>query len=827
MRALFVYLFTISIACSCALAQSPGSAGTIEGTITDPSGSAVPGATATIGNSISGFKRTVQSDANGVFRFRNVPPNKYHLSVTASGFDPADQDVNVRTSVPINVPVALQLAGGRTSITVEGEGADLLENVAFAHNDVDREMYSKLPITSPGSGLSDAITMSTPGVVADSNGFFHPLGDHAQTSFSVDGQPINDQQSKQFSTQIPVNAIQSMELITGAPSAEFGDKTSLVVNAQTRSGIGQKPFGSFHAMYGSFGTIGEEATFGMGNATFGNFLVANSQRSGRFLDTPEFRPFHDVGNNATVFDHIDWHPTPKNGIHINLLTARNWFQVPNTYDQPDQDQRQRVMTWNIAPGFQRAFNAQTLFNINGFVRRDQVNYYPSRDVFDDTPATVSQTRFLTNYGVKSDVGYVKGAHNVKVGVQVMQTRLSERFSLGITDADYNTGEDYSPGLAPFDLTRGGKPFRFAGRAAVSQYAFYVQDTITLGELAISGGLRVDRYDGLSQATAAQPRLGLSYLVKPTNTVLRLAYSRTMETPYNENLVLSSSTGSGGLATNVFGASAATPLEPGYRNQFNVGLQQTVRKLMQIDGDYFWKFTDNAFDFGTLLDSPIVFPISWRKSKVDGVSLRVSSSNIHGFQAFTTIGHTRARYFGPSNGGLIFNSPLNAGAFRIDHDQAFQQNTVLRYQVGKTGPWFAFTWRYDSGLVAGAVTGLDDALALSGAQQAAIGFYCGGVHATPWAPIESCSSGYGAERLRIPAAGAFDPDHNPGRLAGRHIFDAAAGTDNLLRTEHYRMTAKFTVANLTNNVALYNFLSTFSGTHFVAPRSYQAEIGFVF
>src|SRR6185312_4689999 len=121
----------------------------------------------------------------------------------------------------------------------------MVENVPYAHNDVDRSTFSKMPAASPGSSLSDAVTLSSPGVAADSNGFFHPLGDHGQTTFSIDGQPISDQQSKQFSTQIPLNALQSMELITGAQPAEFGDKTSLVVNAQTRSGLAQKPFGSF------------------------------------------------------------------------------------------------------------------------------------------------------------------------------------------------------------------------------------------------------------------------------------------------------------------------------------------------------------------------------------------------------------------------------------------------------------------------------------------------------------------------------------------------------------------------------------------------------
>src|SRR5207237_6404615 len=97
-----------------------------------------------------------------------------------------------------------------------------------------------------------AIIYTTPGVAADSNGFFHPLGDHAQVSYVIDGQPISDQRNKVFSTSIPANAIQSMELVTGSPAAEYGDKTSLVINATTRSGLGQKPAGSFAVNRGSF-----------------------------------------------------------------------------------------------------------------------------------------------------------------------------------------------------------------------------------------------------------------------------------------------------------------------------------------------------------------------------------------------------------------------------------------------------------------------------------------------------------------------------------------------------------------------------------------------
>jgi outer membrane receptor protein involved in Fe transport len=345
---------------------------------------------------------------------------------------------------------------------------------------------------------------------------------------------------------------------------------------------------------------------------------------------------------------------------------------------------------------------------------------------------------------------------------------------------------------------------------------------------VTGGLRIDHYDGLVSATGVQPRAGVSYQLKQSGTVLRAAYSRTFETPYNENLVLSSSTGQGGLATNLFGAFGSQAIQPGRRNQFNVGLQQTATKFLLLDADYFWKFTDNAFDFGTLLNTPIQFPISWRKSRIDGIAVRLSTPQFHGVQVITSMGHTRARYFGPSNGGLIFNSPLDTGVFRIDHDQAFQQTTQIRYETSRNGPWFGFVWRYDSGLVAGAVPDLESALGLTGAQQAAIGFFCGGERASVNAPITECAStNYGATRLVIPKSGTADADHNPPRIAPRHLFDVAVGTENLLKTDRVRMTARFTVVNVTNDVALYNFLSTFSGTHFITPRAYQAALGIVF
>ena len=209
-------------------------------------------------------------------------------------------------------------------------------------------MFDKLPLESQSSSLSNLVTLATPGISADSNGLFHGLGEHAEASFSVDGQPITDQQSKIFSNQIPLDSIQSMEVIAGAPPAEYGDKTSVVINVTTRSGQGvTTPHGSVTASYGSFGTSTAAADLSYGGQNWGNFISVSGLNSGRFLDPPEFVVLHDKGNEENVFDRVDYQITPGDSIHLNFGYTRSWFQTPNTFDS------QNATPWNCVVVVQR------------------------------------------------------------------------------------------------------------------------------------------------------------------------------------------------------------------------------------------------------------------------------------------------------------------------------------------------------------------------------------------------------------------------------------------------------------------------------------------
>jgi hypothetical protein len=640
----------------------------------------------------------------------------------------------------------------------------------------------------------------------------------------------------------------------------------------------------------------------------------NGLNSGRFLDGPEVAVLHDKGNQQNLFDRVDYQVSGADTIHVNFGFTRSWFQNPNTWDQQlhtcsagftcdaagvavnpvngaplgPTDQRSQIKTYNLAPTWTHLISSKAVFTLGAFVRKDQFNFYPSADPFADfSPAlqaqTIRQDRKLTNVGVRSDISYVKGIHNIKAGITFQHWFLTENDILATVDpgfsglfnqldangnpipnpggGNFNCGNTLQPNevapcqtLTSVDLTQGGKPFLFHGHTDVKETSLYVQDTITKANWSFNLGIRGDLYNGFVTDKQAEPRVGVAYNIKPTSTVLRLSYARTMETPFNENIAIAN-TGCSIPVIAVLVPPPNTPcvsglIRPGWRNEFHAGVEQAFGKYLVIDAEYLWKYTHNAFDFGVVGASPLAFPIAWHNSKIPGYAVRVSVPNFHGFTGLVVFSGVAARYFPPQVGGVPF---LPApGVFRIDHDEKFNQTTHLQYQPWKRLPWVAFNWRYDNGLVAGAVpcfaptatcgfsTGPNNTvlminnltgLPLTADQEFQAGLTCNGQleAPSPTGPaMSSCPADqFGSNLIKIPAPGKENDDHNPQRIAPRNLFDASVGDDDLFHGDRFKWSLRFTVINLTNRVALYNFFSTFSGTHYVTPRSETAELGFHF
>jgi hypothetical protein len=882
------------------------------------------------------------------------------MAVTAEGFAKSAQDVQVRSVVPAVAQINLQVTASSTTVSVEAAG-DLVENDPTFHADIDKELFDKMPLESASSSLSSLVTLSTPGIAADSNGLYHGLGDHAENSINVDGQPDTDQHSKVFSNQIPLDSIQSMEVISGAPPAEYGGKTSVVIVAATRSGQGvTTPHGDVTFSYGAFGTSNISADVAYGGKNWGNFISVSGLNSGRFLDPPEFEVVHDKGNEENLFDRVDLQLSAADSIHLNLGYSRSWFQTPNSLDAQNAtawsgldgvlpgtpgtlenyggvvpigtptgftpgitvgstDQRSKIGTFNIAPSWTRLISTNAVFTLGAFLRRDDYNYYPSGDAFADLgpPSlqrqSVGQNRTLTNAGLRSDISYVKGINDIKAGVTYEQTFLNENDSIGIVDPAYNApcitaststpllpyvpipgytdpsqcaginlpntlteykslgyvnaqGQGYDPNptfypvfnsiLAPHDLTRSGSPYVFNGHTDVKELALYVRDVITAGKWSLNLGIRGDLYNGLTIARQAEPRLGISYNVKKTSTILRVSYARTLESPFNENLILSSTGCSNPVLAPLLACTGLSSgaLSPGFRNEFHAGLEQAFGKYLVFSGEWISKYTHNGYDFSVLGNTPITFPIEWHNAKIPGYAGSIRVPNLHGFSAQMVFSSVAARFFQPQIGGA--GATVSNGTnlpFRIDHDEKFNQTTHLQYQPWKRGPWFGGNWRYDSGLVAGnapcygenpgndcpqstTIGGqpavfLRDVFGnpLSADQEYEAGFTCAGATATPTTPLPSTclASQFGSNRIKVPAINAENDDHNPPRIASRNLFDVSVGDDNLFKGDHYKWSLTFTAINIANKVALYNFLSTFSGTHFVTPRALTAQLGFHF
>ncbi|MGA7241938.1 MAG: TonB-dependent receptor [Terracidiphilus sp.] len=889
-------------------AQSANS-GTISGTITDPSGAVVPGATVTIDNPVSQYSRTAITDRSGQYRFPNLPFNPYHLTVAKTGFASAVQDVDVRSVVAIHASIALQVGSASSTVTVEA-GGDLIENDPTFHTDVDRDLFIKVPLESQSSTLSSLVTLTTPGVAADSNGLFHGLGDHASNSFSIDGQSITDQQSKVFSNQLPANAVQSMEVISGAPPAEYGGKTSLVIAATTRSGQGiMKPTGQIDASYGSFGSATAGFDLSYGRKNWGNFLEADGLDTGRFLDGPEFVVFHSKGNLLNIFDRVDYSFNPKDSLHLNLNYSRSWFQTPNAYDNlnvqnvvsggtsanpifanvGDTDQRSKIGTFNVSPTYTRVISNNAVLNFGAWVRKDLYNYYPSGNPLADLgppslqTSSISQNRTLLNTAVHSDLSYSKGINNIKIGAQYGQTFLRENDYLGVVDSTYNApcvdvngnplpgyanqsacdgvvsfpNPAYLSVLGPYDLTRSGTEYAYFGHTDVKELGLYIEDQIKAGNWNFNLGLREDVYNGLTAANQTEPRLGIAYNVKPSSTVLSVSYARTLETPFNENLVLSSSGCSNAVLAPLL---LCTPgvsgiLHPGYRNEFHASLQQAFGRHAVVSGEYIWKYTHNAFDFSVLGNTPITFPIDWHNSKIPGYAIRAEVPVVRGFSAYFVTSSVAARFFPPQVAGAGATVGQTGLPFRIDHDEKFNQTTHLQYTLSHasvlSGLWGGFNWRYDSGLVAGNAPcyGTTDpnspclststtlngqpaiamvtatGIPLTADQEFQAGFMCNGARATPTNPLPAVclASQFGSSLISVPAPNTGDNDKNPQRIAPRNLFDASLGKDNIFHKERYKLDLNLTAINFTNKYALYNFLSTFSGTHYVTPRAVTAKV----
>jgi hypothetical protein len=220
--------------------------GAINGTIQDPSGASVGTASIHVKNDGTDAELTVTADGEGFFSAGQLQPGSYTVIITASGFTEY-KATSVVVEVGKTTSLAPKLAISSSGTTVEVSGAAPLINTEspdFSTN-LTLQTIDNLPIN--GRRWSD-LTLLTPGVVADSNGFgllsvrgISPLLNNVQIDGADDNQAYFSEERGRtregYST--PMVAVQEFQVNTGVYSAEYGRATGGVINSVTKSGTNQ------------------------------------------------------------------------------------------------------------------------------------------------------------------------------------------------------------------------------------------------------------------------------------------------------------------------------------------------------------------------------------------------------------------------------------------------------------------------------------------------------------------------------------------------------------------------------------------------------------
>ncbi len=805
----FILCFTFIVCAS--------AAATLKGRVVDPSGAVIAGAKVKIVNPNSGRIDEAITDANGVFTFYNVPHNSYTITIISDSFQPSTNTIDVHSDGTVDLgDLSLSVAGASDIVTVTDNTTSILEtDNSSSHLDIDKSLIQRAPGVVASRG-TEQLLLSTPGFIADENGRTHFRGSHGQTEYRVDGVPITDQVQITFSNNIDPSAISALEITTGGVPAEFGDRVA-VVNVTTKSGLESQRnfFGTLSYGYSRFATNEAGIQFGgsADNKKIGYFVSIGGSSSNRFLDAINFENLHNRGNTQRLFGRFDFQFNPNDKLTLNIQSGRTDHEVPNLLSQQLAGQDQSVLNrdGSISLRYGHIFNTHAFLDVVSYLRISQQQLFASPN---DTPLQSAFGRRLTKYGVNVNFSYDNGANRFKTGFEVFGFPLREYLSFKITDPTYNApfltpngdpdpndspanannpNPDYNPALAAFDATRInpatgllGSAFFFEGKKTGKEVAGYIQDSYKWKNLTLNGGLRITNYRMFIDQTGVQPRIGLSYYISKTATVLRASYDRLFIPPENEGLLISSSP----QVISAIGGNNIL-IRPEIQNSYEIGIQQKVKNLFRIDAAYYTKDVRRPQDNDQFLNTGLLFPLSFGTAKLKGFDLRVDVSEHRGVSAYISFGTNSAIFSPPATGGLLSDVPTTI--FRIDHDQKVSIQSDITYYNKKHNWWTGISGRYDSGLV----TDFDPAV------------------------LNNPDLAFGAKYIR-----GTNDTLAPFRIRPRAIFNYSFGIDFLKETTH-SIGFQFDLLNLADKKGLYNFLSPFGGTHVIPPRTYSGKLKFNF
>jgi hypothetical protein len=646
--------------------------------VTDPSGLAVKSLIQIISEA-NQYRRILSTDDQGTLTLQHLPYGVYQLQINQPGFAEVSQAVDVYSSIPTKHLIQLKVVAQSESVTVRATNTLINPDQAGYVNEVGSKTIQDRLTSLPGRSLQELVS-SQPGWFYEGNAVLHPRESEYQTQFVVDGIPLTDNRSPSFGPVIEADDVQSLAIYTAGFPAEYGRKMGGVIEVNTL----QDPQPGFHGQVGlSGGSFDSAGAFAQGQYAWGKNVFgasASGATTEHYLNPVVPQNFN---NTATIGDfsaNYQRSLTPNDRLRVSVRHEFSRYGIPNELVQQEAGQHEtadNVETMGIV-SYQHIFSTNIVGDFRGMVRDNANDFYSNAE---STPIILSQhNRFREGY-FKGAVTVSHGRHEWKFGVESDNLFLHENFGWVITDP------------TQFDPSTPGT-FNFLGSHPDLEQAAFVQDLIRLGNWTVSAGLRWDHYRLLLNRHAVTPRFAVSRYFPSASVVLHFSYDRIFQTPSFENILLSSSTAAAGLNS----SSLQLPVEPSEGNFYEAGATKTFFNKIKLDANYFRRLVNNYADDNPFQDTPISFPIAFRKAIIYGAEAKLDLPDWNGFSGYLSYSYQLGNAWNPVTGGLFLGvtSVPTTGHFPAPQDQ---RNTVrgrLRYQVAPHF-WVAGGIQFDSGL----------------------------------------------------------------------------------------------------------------------------------
>lgn len=721
--------------------------------------------------------RAFQVAPDGRYTAQELPFGVYHLTVRAEGFAPWSNLVEVRSEVPLHVPVTLGVAPVATQVQVTDSATLVDPSRTGSIYSVGRETIDQEMAAQPGRNLTDLVNQQ-PGWLYEANGVLHPRGSEYDVQYIFDGLPLTQNRSPAFAPQFDADDVDSMRVLTATFPAEYGRKLGGVIEVTTVKDVPNGFHGQFDVNGGSFST-----TSGSGAISYvhdkNRFAVSgNGFHSGRYLDPPVLENFTNRGNAAGFSASYEREFSGSDRLRVTLIHNAVRFLVPNELVQQQAGQRQDITNLETSGQvfFQHTISPNLFLSLSGSLRDASAELTSNPSA---TPVEVAQSRGYREGYARADLAGHHGRHNWKTGVDSLFTPVHEALSYLITDPS-----QFDPDTE--------QQFQFTDHRWDIEPSAYLQDQIHIGSWNISAGLRFDHYGFVVHETAWSPRLGVSRYVPSLNLLVHASYDRVFQTPAMENLLLASSP----QLTAIDPVVLRLPVRPARGNYYEGGITKSILGKLRLDANIFRRDFHNYPDDDTLLDTGVSFPIAFARARIFGEELSIEIPRWWRFSGFLSYANQSGVGRGPITGGLFIGSDAagslsDSSQFAVSQDQRNTARARVRFQAERR-VWLAVSGQYGSGLPVEFEDDPDRDFLLSQYGQAII------------------------NRVN------FDR----GRVRPNFSLDAAMGAQ-LYQKEARSVTLQLQVSNLTDRVNVLNFASLFSGTAVAAPRTVATGLKLTF